>query len=138
MNAGISNLEVGLPQRKRLPHEIPWWVAQGARHFITINAKCRGSAPFTEPSVAEALLRNLLAYETSERWQIWIGIIMPDHLHFIATFALESGLTASIRPWKAYQSRTLAVEFQSGFFEHRLRTDAEFEEKSESLASHRI
>lgn len=58
---------------------------------------------------------------------------MPDHLHFIATFDLEDGLAARIRAWKAYQARTLAVEFQSGFFEHRLRSEAEFVEKADYI-----
>jgi REP element-mobilizing transposase RayT len=135
MDAGISNLgnAAVLPQRKRLPHELPWWVAQGARHFITINAAHRDRAPFAAPSVAEALLSNLLAYESSGRWQLWIGVVMPDHLHFIATFDLKGGLAASIRAWKAYQARTLAVEFQSGFFEHRLRNEAEFVEKADYI-----
>jgi REP element-mobilizing transposase RayT len=55
---------------------------------------------------------------------------MPDHLHFIATFALEHGLAASIAAWKSYQTKTLKLEFQSGFFEHRLRDEAEFAEKA--------
>jgi REP element-mobilizing transposase RayT len=119
-----------LAQRKRLPHEIPPWVGQGARHFITINALRRASAPFGSDEIASALLRNLLAYEDLDRWHLWLAVVMPDHLHFIATFALEHGLAASIAAWKGYQAKTLKLEFQSGFFEHRLRDEAEFTEKA--------
>ena len=119
-----------LPQRKRLPHEIPPWVGQGARHFITINALRRTSAPFGSDEIASALLRNLLVYEDLDRWHLWLAVVMPDHLHFIATFALEHGLAASIAAWKGYQTKTLKLQFQSGFFEHRLRDEAEFTEKA--------
>jgi REP element-mobilizing transposase RayT len=130
--SGLDNAAV-LPQRRRVPHEIPWWVTQGARHFITINAAHRDRAPFAAPSMAEALLRGLLAYEAPGRWHLWITVVMPDHLHFIATFNLEHGIAPSVRAWKAYQTRTLAVEFQSGFFEHRLRSESEFAEKAEYI-----
>jgi REP element-mobilizing transposase RayT len=119
-----------LPQRKRLPHEIPPWVGQGARHFITINALQRTRAPFGSDKIASALLLNLLAYEDLERWHLWLAVVMPDHLHFIATFAQDHGLAASIAAWKSYQTKTLKLKFQSGFFEHRLRDEDEFDEKS--------
>ena len=119
-----------LPQRKRLPHEIPPWVGQGARHFITINALRRATAPFGTDNIASALLRNLQVYEDLGRWHLWLAVVMPDHLHFIATFALEYGVVASVSAWKSYQTKTLKLEFQSGFFEHRLRDEAEFAEKA--------
>jgi len=56
---------------------------------------------------------------------------MPDHIHFIATFDLACGVEGSVRAWKSYQAKTLKLAFQSGFFEHRLRSDAEFAEKAE-------
>ena len=109
---------------------MPPWVGQGARHFITINALRRISAPFGSEQIASALLRNLLAYEDLDRWHLWLAVVMPDHLHFIATFSLEYGVAASISAWKGYQAKTLKLEFQSGFFEHRLRDEAEFGEKA--------
>ena len=121
------------PQRKRLPHEIPGWVTQGARHFVTINARERKVAPFAAPAVAVALLRNLLAYESTGTWYIWVGVVMPDHIHFIATFDLAGGLSDRMRAWKSYQAKRLKIAFQSGFFEHRLRSDDEFAEKAEYI-----
>jgi REP element-mobilizing transposase RayT len=127
----IRGMEIPiLPQRKRLPHEIPPWVGQGARHFITINALRRTNAPFGSVEIASALLRNLLAYEDLDRWHLWLAVVMPDHLHFIVTFTLEQGVAASVSAWKGYQAKTLKLEFQSGFFEHRLRDEAEFAEKA--------
>jgi REP element-mobilizing transposase RayT len=118
-----------LPQRKKLPHELPPWVAQGVRHFVTINALQRANMPFGTNEIGSALLQNLLSYEDLGRWHLWLAVVMPDHLHFIATFTLKHGVAASIAAWKGYQAKVLKVEFQSGFFEHRLRDEAEFAEK---------
>ena len=115
-----------LSQRRRLPHEIPGWVGQGARHFITINALERGTAPFTSTGLAPVLLENLLTYERLGKWYLWLAVIMPDHLHFIATFNLNYGIEPTLTMWRGYQKRTLKIKFQSGFFEHRLRNEEEF------------
>jgi putative transposase len=119
-----------LPQRKRLPHEIPPWVSQGARHFITINALNREAAPLTSPSVAAALIQNLVVYEELGRWHLWLALLMPDHIHYIATFNLAFGIQASVSAWKGYQTKKLKIDFQSGFFEHRLRNADEYAEKA--------
>jgi putative transposase len=109
---------------------VPPWVAQGARHFITINALHRDVAPFAPPAVASALLQNLLVYDDQGKWHLWLAVVMPDHLHFIATFNLDIRLVASVATWKGYQARALKVEFQKNFFEHRLRNDDEYIEKA--------
>ena len=119
-----------LPRRRGMSHSVPSWVAQGVRHFVTINALKRDAAPFAPATVAAALLRNLLAYEAQGRWHLWLAVVMPDHLHFIATFNLDAGLAASVAAWKGYQTRTLKVAFQRNFFEHRLRDDDEYVEKA--------
>ena len=130
MNADFTGTPPVLTQRKTLPHAVPCWVTQGARHFITVNALCREAAPFAVPVIAQALVRNLLAYEAAGKWHLWVGVVMPDHLHFIATFERVDGLSDGVRAWKSYQAKTLKVAFQSGFFEHRLRNDDEFAEKA--------
>ena len=39
-------------------------------------------------------------------------------------------MAASVAAWKGYQAKALKLKFQSGFFEHRLRDEAEFAEKA--------
>ena len=126
----MSDCATPLPQRKPLPHQVPSWVRQGARHFITLNAAHCGTTPFLDQGAAASLLRNLLHYHTLDKWCLWTAVIMPDHLHFIATFNLSDGIAACVTSWKGYQTRQLGVAFQSGYFEHRLRNDDEFVEKS--------
>ena len=118
-----------LPQRRTLPHGIPSWIRQGARHFVTINCRERHADILCRPDVAAQLLRSARHYEETARWHLWLLVVMPDHLHMIATFDLERGLGATVRAWKGFQAKRLHIDWQAGYFEHRLRDDAEFIEK---------
>lgn len=117
-----------LPQRTKLPHEIPSWVQQGTRHFITVNCRNRDSKPLIKHACA--LLESARHYEQIKRWHLWLMLIMPDHIHFIATFDLSQGLRNTVSAWKRYQAKTLGIKWQPDFFEHRLRNDSEFDEKA--------
>lgn len=90
LNTGIY------PQRNKLPHEIPPWVTQGARHYITINCRERGTKYLCQAPVARALLKGGESYETLGRWYLWIMLIMPDHMHMIATFDLNRGIRHTV------------------------------------------
>ena len=58
---------------------------------------------------------------------------MPDHVHPLLSFPTESKMTAVIGRWKAWQTRTLDVNWQINFFDHRIRNDHEFELKSDYI-----
>lgn len=120
-----------LPVRKKLPHEIPAWVPDGSLYFITINCRERGTDSLCIEGRAEALLASIPVYESAAKWWMQVMVIMPDHLHMIATFSREHGVKSVISGWKGYQARALGIDWQSGFFEHRLRNDAEFSEKAD-------
>jgi putative transposase len=116
--------------RKKLCHDIPAWVGSGSRHFVTINCRHRGCSALTIPSVAQALLKSLQFYENQGHWYPWLAVVMPDHLHVIVTFNLSIGIRRTIAAWKRFHARSQGIEWQSDFFEHRLRNDAEFIAKS--------
>jgi len=119
-----------LPQRQKLPHALPSWVRQGARHFLTLNCQHRETNSLCRGDVAAQLLKSARYYEEIGRWYLWLMLIMPDHIHLIATFDLERGLRRIMQAWKGYQKRKLHIEWQSDFFEHRLRNGDEFIEKA--------
>jgi REP element-mobilizing transposase RayT len=119
-----------LPERKHLSHEIPPWVAQGARHFITINCKDRNGASIVQKAFADRLLKSAQFYECDGKWYLWLMLLMPDHIHMIATLDLSRGLGNVVSAWKGYQKKTLGIDWQSGYFEHRLRNEQEFLEKA--------
>ena len=122
-----------LPQRKSLPHEIPPWVQQGARHFITVRYRGQGSFPFKDAPTAQKVLDSALHYDATGKWFLWRIVVMPDHVHLLATFDLSRGIKRTVQEWKTYHARVNGIRFQSGFFEHRIRDDEAFAEKSEYM-----
>ena len=117
-----------LPERKKLPHGLPSWVPDGSRHFITINCCSRGTNVLAHENIAVPLIESIAVYEELQKWYMYVMVIMRDHVHMIAT-CTRSGIRAVIAPWKGFQAKTLGIDWQEDFFEHRLRNDAEFTEK---------
>ncbi len=54
---------------------------------------------------------------------------MPDHLHALLAFPRESGMAVVIRNWKRGAARIQGVHWQDNFFDHRIRSKAEAQEK---------
>lgn len=54
---------------------------------------------------------------------------MPDHVHALLAVPADRSLPVVLRRWKAYQTRVFSVNWQSGFFDHRLRSVESLEEK---------
>jgi len=118
-----------LPHRRKLPHRIPSWVRQGAWHFVTVNCQERGTDGLCRDDVLARLLKSARHYEEIGRWYLWLMVVMPDHVHLIVTFDLERGVRLIMKAWKSYLTRNLSIQWQSDFFEHRLRNDEEFVQK---------
>ncbi len=49
-------------------------------------------------------------------------VLMPDHLHVIMNVPSKTTLSEVIRSWKRWSAKELKIEWQRGFFEHRLRS----------------
>jgi REP element-mobilizing transposase RayT len=109
------------PQRVRLPHEVPPWVAEGGFFFITINCQPRGFNQLCRAGIGEAVLAAAAHYHVHLRWHCRLVVLMPDHLHGIIAFPPEPGLKATVTAWKQYLARVHSVCWQRDFFDHRLR-----------------
>ena len=118
------------PQRRHLPHEVPPWVADGSVFFITINAKGRGDAPLLAGDRPVRLWENTRRQMDAGRWWVRLFMVMPDHLHMMASFPRNPGMKAVIREWKRWTALTLGIEWQRDFFDHRIRNAKEYEEKA--------
>lgn len=118
------------PTRKSLPHDVPQWVNQGVRHFVSFNCQVREANILCLGNRPQSLLDSVRYYETLGRWYIWLWLIMPDHLHGIITFDLNTGIRKTISTWKGYTTKSCKLQWQRNFFEHRLRNEDEFVEKA--------
>ena len=120
-------------ERRSLPHQVPPWVNRGATYLLTICARprhrdqlCRGAAPHATRAWLQVL-------DARASWQ-WIAcVVMPDHVHVLATIPPTTNIPAEVAAWKRYMARVHRVSWQRDFFEHRLRRDEHIEVKREYL-----
>jgi len=123
-------VEKTLPKRKRLPHEIPSWVEDGAVYYITVCALPRHQNHLAKDDVSALIRTTMSFYQEKGRWWVHPVAVMPDHVHALMSFACSPGMGRSISDWKRYVAGRSAVDWQRGFFDHRLRKDESFDEKA--------
>jgi len=115
-------------QHGKLHHNTPGWVLPGARFHIRLRLE-GPQRPLTEPALGRALLDSVRFYHAQGRWFAWLVVLMPDHLHAVLTFPPQASMGDTVGDWKRYQQRTLGLNWQNNFFDHRLRSDDECVEK---------
>ena len=118
------------PRRKKLYHDIPLWVADGAEYFITICCHKRGENQLCYDERANLLIEAFRFRQ--QRGDLWLHLLllMPDHLHAIVSFSPLVGMEKCITDWKRYTARGIGVQWQRDFFDHRLRSDESHVEKA--------
>jgi len=115
---------------RRLYHEVPSWVEDGALFHIRIALE-RGvkQNALTNPQLARAILNSATLYQRKERWHITLFLLMPDHLDALLSFPHES-MSSVISDWKRFHARKHQIAWQEGYFDHRLRDDERGEQLS--------
>ncbi len=109
---------------------MPSWVADSAICFVTINARERGIDSLLHESRASALLTSAKHQHISGTWWLHLILIMPDHLHALLSLPHDRQLARVITAWKSYQTKSSGIGWQSGFFDHRLRSEESLQEKA--------
>ena len=106
---------------RRLYHNTPAWVGEGALFHVRIRAAPQQNSPLTDPALGPALLDAARRYHESGRWWCELFLLMPDHLHALIAFPPEPGMSATVRDWKRGAARFQRVQWQENYFDHRLR-----------------
>lgn len=109
---------------RRLYHEVPSWIEDGALFHIRIalDRKTKQRS-LIDPLLARALLDSAHLYQLQERWHMTIFLLMPDHLHALLSFPRQESMSGVISDWKRFHGRNNGVVWQEGYFDHRLRDD---------------
>ena len=118
-----------LPVRKKLPHTVPQWVAEGSWFFITIKCVPPGANQLCRADVGDGVLAAVEHNHEKLVWHCSLCLLMPDHLHAIMAFPREPGMQTVITNWKRFVASRLGVKWQRDFFDHRLRDHHELDEK---------
>ena len=119
-----------LPVRKKLPHTIPQWVAEGSWFFITMKCVPPGRNQLCRAETGDAALGAMKYNHDTGVWHCRLCLLMPDHLHAILAFPRDPGMEAVVRNWKRFVSRKHGVDWQRDFFDHRLRDHDEMLQKT--------
>jgi putative transposase len=121
--------ESALPYRKRLSHEVPPWVAEGATFFITVNSLPRGDNQLTVPATGAGLAESVFVRAEHGDWWPKLVLLMPDHVHALMVFGPDRPMPRVISDWKRYTARHLGIRWQRDFFDHRIRNEESLAEK---------
>jgi putative transposase len=135
-----SSRTMNLPQRKRLPHDIPLFVDVSQEiFFITVCCSERKRNQLAVPPVAQALLDSILHQNARQIWQTQLFVIMPDHIHGLFAFPPTGRpLKDAIRLWKHWTATKFKIQWQRDFFEHRLRRDESRREKADYIINNPV
>jgi REP-associated tyrosine transposase len=116
---------------RRLHHEVPSWVEDGALFHIRIalDRKTKQRS-LIDPFLARAILDSAQLYQQQERWHMAVFLLMPDHLHALLSFPRDESMSSVISDWKRFYARKNGVVWQEGYFDHRLRDDERGEQLS--------
>lgn len=108
---------------------MPGWVKEGALFHVRLRVDKEQETLLTEPSLAASLLKSAARYHSAGHWWCELFLLMPDHVHALLAFPREPGMSVVIRNWKRGAARLQGVLWQDNYFDHRIRNQAEAQEK---------
>ena len=113
------------PKRKKLNHEVPSWLqldGLNSAFFITVCCKQRHENQLAKDDVWLELSETIANRNERKIWNCILFLAMPDHVHGIFRFEHETGMEKATTDWKGWTAKRLGIEWQPGFFDHRLRS----------------
>jgi putative transposase len=118
---------------RRLHHATPTWIEGGAVFHIRIRTD-RGWAR-TQSLIAPAargrsLLDSVAHYQHQRAWHCHLFLLMPDHTHALLSFPPDQPMSQVIGDWKKWHARHGSIEWQTNYFDHRIRNEAELQLKA--------
>ena len=134
----FSMIYRGFPSK--LHHDVPPWVDPNSLFHIRIRLdRDKEQTPLTDALLATTLLKSAEFYDSKFRWHIALFLLMPDHVHALLAFPRDRSMSRVIGDWKHFHARKNRIEWQEGFFDHRLpMTSAGSNCKPRSITSGKI
>jgi putative transposase len=95
---------------------------------------------FQRTANAELMITTLFRYRDQHRFALHAFAIMPDHLHVLITPAIDQSTSRCIQLIKGGYSFAVRNQFpgevwHSGYHEHRIRDEADFEAQKQYIAN---
>jgi putative transposase len=115
------------PQRPG--HKTPAWVPSGALFHVRIRVDRSQPVNLIDPALAPELLEAARRYHRLAHWSCELFLLMPDHIHALIRFSRDADLAKIVGNWKQGVAHFQKVRWQENFFDHRLRSAKERQEK---------
>jgi putative transposase len=104
-----------------MDHSPPSW-DESPEWFVTICTTRPKRNTLCFPERSKQLISSFAQYHRKGTCFVEVMVLMPDHLHVIMNVPSKTTLSEVIRSWKRWSAKELRIEWQRGFFEHRLRS----------------
>ena len=93
---------------------------------------CHGACVLREPELAEVVAKSLRHFD-DDRYLMLDFVVMPNHVHLLASFADEDAMLAQCESWKHYTATQINRRlkqhgrfWQQDGFDHLVRNDEQF------------
>lgn len=98
---------------------------------------------FTRTANAELFIETLFRYRDAGKFKLHAFAVMPDHVHFLITPAIDQSTSRCIQLIKggyshAAREQALGEIWHSGYYEHRIRDDEDFANQAQYIANNPI
>src|SRR2546421_4377473 len=125
--------------RRALPHDPPHFIGtEDAIFFITICCQPKGENQLCRLQVAKSLFGSARFYWERGLWGLPLMLLMPDHVHMLATFGPDVSMQRVIQNWKRYTAKQAQISWQRDFFDHRLRDEENLIEKANYILNNPV
>jgi REP element-mobilizing transposase RayT len=114
----------------RLAHAVPGWVRRGSPYHIRIRVARNSAILLIDDNLGRALLDSAGFYHKNQRWHCHLMLLMPDHVHALLSFPINTDMGDVIGSWKGFHAKQHSVSWQGNYFDHRIRSRKEFEQKA--------
>lgn len=101
---------------------------------------CHGACVLEQPDIAQ-LVRDSLLHFDGDRYEMLDFVIMPNHVHLLATFSDKQAMLAQCDSWKTYTAREINRRlgvggrfWQQDAFDHLVRHEAQFRRLRDYIA----
>jgi putative transposase len=128
------------PQRIQLPHDVPIWIDPSAEtYFITICCEQRNANTLCHDHLAQNIFGSVAFRHERRDWFCHLFLLMPDHLHALLSFVNRSKTIQQIvGDWKRWLAVKRGIQWQTNFFEHRIRDEQAGTEKFQYILNNPV
>src|ERR1700733_3981144 len=114
-------------------HAPPIWVTETPDFFITICTEPKGRNQLCHSKVRTEILTAIGNYHERNRWYCHVGVLMPDHVHFLLSFPDIPNYSRTVGEWKRWLVKRCQIKWQENFFSHRIRNEEQDRWKSDYI-----